>query len=276
VVALYIPTFIRLVKFWWVDPDYSHGFLVIPASLFFCGIAWQRFQTEAAHHQLAATDSRGVIWGALEIALGFVLHLLGLAFDFYLVDVISLICILRGTLLLVAGPAWNRAFAFPALFLIFLAPLPPVAHQKLAIFMQQSVALVSTTILDACGVPIHRQGYLMHIPGYTMEVGEACSGLRSMMAILALAVAIGFLVNGSQRYCWILTMLALPIAGAANCLRVVLTGIIMLTLGREYAVGVYHEMEGMVLEAIAAGILVTVAFALLRYDRPTTTAGATP
>ncbi len=264
VLAMFAPTFQRLLHLWNIDPDYSHGYLVGPASIFFAAIAWQRFQ-EQGSTALSAT-SGSVIYGVLEILFGVALHLLGLLFGVLLVDVLALICVLRGSLLLIAGPAWNKAFAFPILFLIFMAPLPPQAHQALAIFMQQTVASVSSLILNACGVDTYREGYFMHIPGYVMTVGEACSGLRSMMAILALAVAIGFMVNGSRFFSWTLTALALPVAGLANCLRVVLTGLIMLYIGREYAEDMYHTLEGVVMSAVAAGLLVAVAFGLWKLE----------
>lgn len=272
--ALYFPSFIPLVETWWKNPDYSHGFLVIPASLYFANIAWQR--SVANHEPTLAHTRTEIATGVVEILLGFVLHLVSLGFNVLILDVLSLICMVRGAILLIGGATYYRAFAFPVLFLIFLAPLPPVMHQWLALFMQQSVALASTLVLDLLGVPVYREGYLMQVPGYTMEVGAACSGLRSMTAILALAVAIGFLMNGSRWYAWTLALLALPIAGLANCVRVIVTGLIMINLGREYADGVYHQLEGMVLEVVAAVILVAVAFGLAKFDRQAQPASTTP
>lgn len=258
IIAIYIPTLLRLTKVWYEDPDYSHGFLVIPASLFFCGIAWQRL---AEGGPLPAVE-RGVMGGMLQIVLGVVLHWIALLIGLLILDVLSLVCVVRGVLKLVVGNAINDAFAFPALFLLFMAPLPPQVHQGVAIVMQQLVALVSTTVLEACGVPVFREGYLIHLPDYTMEVGEACSGLRSMIAILALGVAMGFLLNGPSWYRWTLGLVALPIAGIANCIRVVMTGAILMTLGPKYAEDMFHTMEGLVIVILAALMLVGVAMGL--------------
>lgn len=264
VVAMFIPTFVRLQSVWYIDPDYSHGYIVFPACLFFAGIAWQRFQ-EQGNLQLAATR-QSVVTGVLEILLGVGLHLVALLFGVLLADVLALIFVLRGGLLVLAGPAWNKAFTFPIMFLIFMAPLPARAHQGLAIFMQQSVAAISTNILNACGVDTYREGYFMHIPGFIMTVGEACSGLRSMMAILALGAAIGFMANGSRFYSWTVIAMALPIAAITNCLRVVLTGLIMLYIGREYAEDTYHTMEGAVMSGVAAALLVAFAYGLAKFE----------
>jgi exosortase len=264
IALLFAPSFVRLAQIWTDDPDYSHGFLVIPASLFFCGIAWQRLKAQGP----ITFGGGGIALGVSEILLGVMLHWGAMLFDVLLVDVLALICVIRGTVSLIAGPQVNGAFAFPALFLVFMAPLPPTVHGAIAIFMQQTVAIVSTFVLDLFNVPVFREGYLIHLPGLgaPMEVGEACSGIRSMIAILALAVAIGFLANGSRFYCVTLTALALPIAGLANCIRVILTGVILMTLGREYAEGLAHALEGMVIVALAAAILVAVAWGLGRIE----------
>ena len=265
-VALFAPTFARLLAIWSEDPDYSHGFVVIPASLYFAYVAWQRAQEQGKPLELAA-DAR---WqGGLSILLGVVLHWAALLFDVLIVDVLALIVVLRGVLKLVAGRRINEVFAFPALFLLFMAPLPPPVHQAVAIFMQQTVAAASTLVLDLSGVPVHREGYLIHLPrGYLMEVGEACSGLRSMIAIIALAVALGFMTNGPKWYRWTLGLMALPIAGLANCIRIVLTGVILMNLGREYAEGLFHQLEGAVLIALAALMLMGLSYCLLQCSAP--------
>ena len=265
-VALFAPTFARLLAIWSEDPDYSHGFVVIPASLYFAYVAWQRAQERGETLHLAG-DAR---WqGGLSILLGVVLHWAALLFDVLVVDVLAFIFVLRGVLKLVAGRRINEVFSFPALFLLFMAPLPPPVHQGVAIFMQQTVAAASTLVLDLCGVPVHREGYLIHLPrGYLMEVGEACSGLRSMIAIIALAVALGFMTNGPKWYRWTLGLMALPIAGLANCIRIVLTGVILMNLGREYAEGLFHQLEGAVLIALAALMLMGLSYFLLQWSTP--------
>lgn len=264
--ALFAPTFARLLAVWSEDPDYSHGFVVIPASLYFAYVAWQRAEEQGKPLALAG-DAR---WqGGLSILLGVGLHWAALLFDVLIVDVLALIVVLRGVLKLVAGRRINEVFAFPAMFLLFMAPLPPPVHQAVAIFMQQTVAAASTMVLDLSGVPVHREGYLIHLPrGYLMEVGEACSGLRSMIAIIALAVALGFLINGPKWHRWTLGLMAMPIAGLANCIRIVLTGVILMNLGREYAEGLFHQLEGAVLIALAALMLIGLAYCLLQWSAP--------
>jgi exosortase len=271
IALLYLPTLLRLYPIWNEDPDYSHGFLVLPASLGFAYICAQRLQARA--WSFDSTTGTAVM-ACVEIVIGLFLHVVGYLFDVSVVDVLSLVCVVRGSLLLVAGPQVNAAFAFPAMFLLFMAPLPPVVHQGLAIFMQQTVAAVSTFTLDVFNVPVYRTGYIMHLPqGYVMEVGEACSGLRSMIAIVALSVALGFLMNGPRWYRWTLALLALPVAGLTNCLRVVLTGVILMNLGKPWADGIFHTLEGMVIVMLAAAIQLAISYGLLRMDTRTANPG---
>jgi exosortase len=272
------PTLIKLVHVWNVDPDYSHGFLVIPASLVFCGVAWNRWQAQRQTQVKAspAPRSGGLVTGGAEIVLGLLLHWVGLLFDVPLVDVVGLICLLRGTVLLVAGEEFNRAMAFPVLFLIFMAPLPPSMQQSIALFMQQMVAIVSAGILDLFNMRVFREGYIIHLAHegagtLRMEVGEACSGMRSMTALLALSLAIAFLLNGSRGYWWLLALCGLSAAIVANIIRVVMCAPIMVFLGKQYAEGTYHQAHGLVLEGAAAVVLVIVAFALLKFTSPAKT-----
>jgi exosortase len=267
--ALYWPTIVALVEVWNKDPDYSHGFFVIPLSIFFCYLAWQRWQASPARVAVDAPQAgRGVVTAGAETVLGLMLHWVALLFGVLLLDVLSLICVIRAALKITAGAEVNRLFAFPALFLIFMAPLPMLAQQALALFMQQTVAMVATAMLEVLQVPAIREGYMIYLPGaQPMEVGEACSGLRSMTAILALGCAIGFIVNGSRWYSWTVALLAIPMAMFANVLRVVLSGGILMTIGAKYAEGTHHMMQGLVLEGIAAAMLVLAAVGLRKLDK---------
>jgi exosortase len=262
IVVMYAPTMVRLVEIWDQDPDYSHGFLVIPASLIFSWMAWRR----AKERKVAlTTDDRGVIGGVIGILIGVALHWVGWMFDVLLVDVLSLVCVIRGTIKLVAGEKINEVFAFPALFLLFMAPLPPIVHQEIALFMQQLVATLATVFLDFCGVPVYRQGYSINLPdGFVMEVGQACSGLRSMFAVVALGAALGFVMEPPRWQRWFLFLVALPVAGFTNFVRVVLTGFILMGLGKKYAQGVYHENLGLVMTLCAAVILMFISWCLTK------------
>jgi exosortase len=258
---LYWPTAVELVRVWSVDPNYSHGFIVPVVSLLFAGLAWKRFGIPIRGHVAAGT----VTLGAMEILLGLGLHILGWMLGHLLFDVLSLVCVLRGTLLVLGGADANRAFGFAALFLLFMAPLPMAWHQPLAIELQQIVSGLSAYILEACGVATYREGYVIHLSVYSMEVGAACSGLRQLTAVLALGVALGHLANRGAWFTGVLALVSLPVAIVANCARVVITGIIAVLFGPKWAEGVFHTLEGLAVVALAALLIVGVASGLARF-----------
>jgi len=258
VVLFYRDTIAALIEVWNLDPNYSHGFMVPVASAIFAGQAWLNHGPPLRRQ----VPRLAVIKGLAEIALGLLLHVVGWLVANLFVDVLSLICVLRGLLLMLGGSEANKEYGFSALFLIFMAPLPAVWYQPIAIAMQQLVSWISTGFLDLCGVPVYREGYLIQLPGFTMEVGEACSGLRQMTAVLALAVALGHLAKKGTAYTWTLALLSLPIAIFANSVRVLGTGLILIWFGPKWAEGVYHTLEGMVIVGLAAVLVVATAWAL--------------
>ncbi len=260
--VLYAGTAVRLAEVWETDPTYSHGYVVPVISLAFAVLAWKRYGSP-----VRSEVSRGAFWaGTLEVGLGLVLHAVAWFANFLLLDVLSLVFVVRGTLMALGGREANRGFGFAALFLIFMAPLPNAWYQPLAIAMQQLVSAISTQFLELCGAAVYREGYRIHLPGYTMEVGEACSGLRQLMAVFALSVAIGYFSGRKALYRWTLALLSFPIAIAANCLRVMLTGVIMMLFGAKWAEGVFHTLEGLVIVGLAAVLVVAAAAGLARLD----------
>jgi exosortase len=270
--AIYWPTFVELARVWNVDPDYSHGFVVPFASLVFGYVAWQRYGG------LRTDISRSAIWlGAIEIFLGLAMHLAAWIWRFLLLDVLSLILVFRGVLLVLGGRDAQQKFGFAVLFLIFMAPLPTPWYQPIASTMQQGVSALSAQLLELCGAVVYREGYFLHVRGYTMSVGQECSGLRQLGAILALALAIGYLSGRGRAYCWTLALASIPIAIVANCIRIVLTGVILMLFGQKWGEGVFHALEGLAVVGVAAAMIVCLAWGLAAWsDTPKQKDGPQP
>lgn len=263
VVLIFWDSLRQLREVWDKDPSYSHGYLVPLACMGFAILAWQRGKPDLT----GAVSRSGMIPGAAEIVLGLVLHAGAWLLSTLLLDVVALICVVRGLMLLVGGPSVNQKFGFAALFLIFMAPLPPPVYQATALWMQHFVSVISAAALEIMGIAAYRQGYIIHLSDYTMEVGEACSGLRQLTAVLALGVAMGELYQNGRTVRWLLAILALPVAVGANCLRVTLSGVIMVLFGAKWAEGVFHTLEGLATILLAAGVLLALASALARWEQ---------
>jgi len=266
----------QLPHVWDVDPNYSHGYIVPVVFLLFVLRQWKRVgppvvrsdrlqpvkgPAEAGHYEHPADLTAGLI----RIVAGLAIHFLSHLWNILFFDIVGMIVLLSGVTIILAGRERYRAYAFPLWFLIFMAPLPMVWYQTLAIGMQQIASAVATGIFTLCGIPAYREGCYVSVPGYQMEVGAACSGLRQLAAIVALSLAIGHLSNRTAVFKWALGLLAVPIAIAANCIRVTLAGFILMGFGREWAEGVYHTLEGLAIVGVAAVLILLTAWWLSRY-----------
>ena len=256
VAYLFWPTLSSLPHIWDVDPNYSHGFVVPFATLFF----FYRVYSEQGL-RLSAREPADVTAGVIRIAAGLVLHIVAVFVGMSFVDVSAMILILSGVWIATLGRESYKPYAFPLWFLIFMAPLPARFYQALAINLQQLASKFSAFIFSATGVPVYQQGCHVRVSGYSMEVGAACSGVRQLMAIAALSMAIAHVSrNKTLFYKWTLSLTAIPVAVLANCFRVTMTGYIMIWFGQKWAEGVYHTLEGLVIVLVAALFTLVIAW----------------
>jgi exosortase len=118
--------------------------------------------------------------------------------------------------------------------------------------------------LDTFLVPVVREGNYLHLPGMVLEVGAACSGLRGLMGTVASALAVGQLARGGRWFRWSLAALAIPVALAANSLRIIGTGVIAYQAGPRWSQGVWHDLEGLVTATLAMALVFFAAWLLTR------------
>lgn len=262
IAAIFWTSLVNMVEIWNTDPNYSHGFVVPVVSGLMAFTAFRRGGFSIA----SKIDVSALLVGLISIVLGALLHAYAWIVANLAVDVIALIFMLRGAAYLIGGKPLIKSLGFPILFLIFMAPLPIAWYQPIALTMQHLVSVVSTVILEAFGATVYREGYIIQLPQYRMEVGEACSGLRQLTAVVALAAGIGYFSGRGSTYRWTLGVLSIPIAIGANCIRVVLTGVILMLFGPEWAEGVFHTLEGLVMVGVAAALTVVVAKGLEQLD----------
>jgi exosortase len=174
--------------------------------------------------------------------------------------------IIAGLVLFHLGGAWLRALAFPLGFLFFMIPLPATVFYAVAFPLQYVAAQNAVWALDLIGVPVLRDGNVIHLSQVTLGVTEACSGIRSLMSLLALAVAWGYLTLGGPWAIAALAASAVPITIAANAGRVVTTGLVAQWFGPWYAQGFFHSFSGWLIFVFAFASLFVV-HALVRACR---------
>lgn len=226
--ASYAPNIAALARQWEAEPNYSHGFLVAPLALM---ILWQRRR----HLDALVLKPSWLGWVGL-------IFVLGLRAWLYIrneqwAENATLILVLA-TLVLAFGGWPLLRWASPALgFLIFMLPLPPRLNLVLAGPLQRLATIGSTTLLHALGLPVLAQGNVIFVGGERLEVAQACNGLSMLLSFVTLVTAIVILLAAS-RPLWeqgLLLLSAVPIALAANILRIAATAWAYHAFGREAA-----------------------------------------
>lgn len=246
---LYRGTLGDLVWQWRDDANYSHGFLV---PLFSGILIWRR------RHDLAALKPQGGWLGFPVLVAGVGALLLGDASAENFLARSSLIVILAGLVLFHLGPEVFRVVRFPLAFLFFMVPLPAIIFYAVTFPLQSLAAQNAVWTLDLLGIPVFRDGNVIHLSQISLGVTEACSGIRSLISLLALAVAWAYLVLPGIWPMVILAAAAIPITIVANAGRVVATGLIGQWLGPSYASGFFHSFSGWVIFLFAFAVLLGV------------------
>jgi exosortase len=236
-VVVYSPVLLKLVHDWWNDPNYSHGFVVPIFSAF---VVWE------LREKLAQIPLRSSWWGLPISALGLVLLVVGSFGAELFVARVSLLILLAGLILLFFGFAFFRTLLFPWALLALAIPIPAILFSQITLPLQLFASQCATLLLSICGVPVLREGNVLHLPSTTLEVVAACSGIRSLVSLISLAVFYGYLRRRTVRQRCALVALSVPIAIATNSLRVTITGLLGHYWDPSKAEGFFHTFAGLV------------------------------
>jgi exosortase len=158
-----------------------------------------------------------------------------------------------------------RLLAFPLLFLFLMVPLPQSLVNVIAFPLQLVAADLAVNVLYQLGIPALREGNIIHLANAQLFVAEACSGLRSLMALITLGVVFAYFFRKSLVERALIVLSAIPIAILVNSFRVALTGVLTHRFGQAAADGVIHTTEGLFTFAIAFVLLLGEAWLLRRF-----------
>ena len=243
---LYWSTLGHLLAQWWHDPNFSHGFLV---PLFSAFVIWQQ-RGELA--QLAPRPS----WSGLPIvALGICVLIVGQMGAELFLSRFSLLIVLAGLIPLLLGWIYFRALLFPWALLVLMIPIPAILFNQITFPLQFMASRVASAILPLLGVPVLREGNVIHLPFIALEVAEACSGIRSLISLLTLAIIYGYLLEKRLWVRGLLAMASVPIAVAANSIRIIGTGLLVQYWDPEKAEGYFHLSWGWIIFVISLAML---------------------
>jgi exosortase len=251
----YSHVLLSLGRAWWTDDNYSHGFLIVPIALYFL---WERRARLAAAPATPATFGFFVLVASLGVlAVGV------LGAELFLMRV-SLLGVLAGIVLWLHGWPVLRLVAFPLAFLLLMIPLPAIVFNQIAFPLQLLASQAGEAALSAAGIPVLREGNVLVLANTSLEVAEACSGIRSLVSLLALGIVFGYF---RDRRLWARTAIALsavPVAIVANGARVAGTGIAAHYFGPAAAQGFFHEFSGWIVFVVAFLMMLGVERVLCR------------
>lgn len=231
--ALLWPSVVTLVQVWLGTQTYTHGMIIIPLAIF---LAWTR------RHDLAQVEPRPWAWGLLWIGAMVMAWVLARSVDVKLIQHFALVFMIPGLVLTLMGPRVAWILVFPLAYLFFAVPFGDFLVPRL----QDYTAWFTVLMLQLSGLPVHSDGYYITIPAGNFVVAEACSGVRYLIASVALGLVYAYISYRAlwRRMLFIALAIVLPII--ANGLRAY--GIVMIAhwTNMEHAVGVDHLIYGWV------------------------------
>jgi exosortase len=247
--VLFWPTLTWLVVSWLGNSYYSHGFLV---PLIAGVLAWRRRDVLAVPQPEDA--------GLTLIAAGLVMHLVSLPWRLSVISALGLVILLAGLVWTFWGRVALRRLAFPLAFLTVAIPLPWI--ERFSPPLEALVARYATLCVRAVGVAATNVGSQVSLTGTTFVVGAPCSGLRSLVALVTLALLFGYVVRGPMWGRALLVTAAFPAAILANLVRVTSLFWVADVFGAEAGLGYYHTLSSPVLFVVAFGLLIGLSWGL--------------
>ena len=247
--ALYGSVLVGLGADWLTDDNYAHGILVPP---FAAWLIWRR------RGEFQRLGRRPAAAGAVVAVVGLLMYLVGqTAFEFFLTRV-SLVVVLAGAVSFLLGWRHLRLCAFPLVLLALAIPLPTLIFNEIAVPMQLLASQLGVAMIEASTVPAVREGNIILLERATLEVAEACSGIRSLISLGTLALVYGCLGRHSTTARAVVALSVLPVVIVANGLRIAGAGLVAHAYGPQAAAGFLHTFSGWLFFGAAVLMLAAV------------------
>jgi exosortase len=254
VLLLYASVIKDLVLQWWTDADYGHGFFV---PLFSGYILWRE------RDRWTKTEIKPSNFGFVVMLGAIALLLLGSLGAEFFTSRFSLLVLLAGMILFLAGWKMLRAVSFSLCYLMWMIPIPVIIYNQITFPLQLIASRLATAWLEFAQVPVLRDGNILIMSNYSLEVVEACSGIRSLMTLMALAVAYGYLVSPRRWVRYALAAFMVPVAIGTNAVRIMGAAIVARHFGPAAAEGFLHKFSGWVIFLVALVLMFGTHWILL-------------
>ena len=239
----------KLVHDWATDDNSSHGFLIVPIALY---LVWER------RARVAAATAKPSVLGLLVVLASVIVLAAGLLGAELFFTRLSILGVIAGTIAFLFGWRHLRILAFPVAFLLLMIPIPAIIFNQIAFPLQLLASRFGEFALVAFGVPVLREGNIITLANTSLEVAEACSGIRSLISLLTLAIVYGYFIDPRVWARIALALASIPIAIVANGVRVAGTGLAAHYRGPEAAEGFFHTFSGWLIFLVAFVLLFVV------------------
>lgn len=254
----FFPVWKSLVGYWGSSEDYSHAFFILPVSLY---LIWLKKRELKKISSAVSMGGLGLLLGALTI------YLVSFYAKITTVTAVSMVFAIIALVWTLYGFQMIKLLAFPLFFLFLMVPIPSQIYSAATVPLQLFVSKVSTLFAMLIGVPVYQEGNVLHLPGRTLQVVEACSGLRSIVSLFTLSLLFGYLFHSSFLNRALLTTAALPIALFVNIVRVFIMLVAFYFFAIDLTSGALHTYFGLLVFLLSLFLLMLISKILNRFER---------
>lgn len=235
-VLCYFPAFVMLFDKWSNSEDYAHAFLIVPIVIYMIWLKRDCFLNYSGHGAA----------GLLFVVFSLLFYVISLQIQIPTIIFLAIALTIASVLVYLGGLVILKELAIPVILIFMIIPIPNQLYSMITLPLQLKVTQVNEFLVHLSGVPIYREGNVLQIPGKSFQVVEACSGLRSLIALTTLSLVFGYF---SLRKSWLKGLLfasSLPIAFLVNVIRVFVLVTAFHFFGLDLTAGAEHTMTGMV------------------------------
>lgn len=234
-VALYSTVIMEMIEDWDTNPNFSHGYFIpfISAAMI--------YSRRAQIRNIPIAPSP---WGGMLLVMGLLQYFIAFVGAEYFLQRSSMVLVLFGLALFVGGKSMSKKLLYPICYLLLMIPIPAVIWSTVAFPMQLAASALSENMVQLLGVPIFREGNILHLSETTLEVVDACSGLRSLTTMIALSLALIYFSGLTLVRRGVVFLAAFPIAILINIFRLTVTALMASKYGEEVAQGFLHDFSG--------------------------------
>jgi len=238
---------------WYDNPNHSHGFLIPFIAAYF---VWD------GRFRLNRREVKPTNWGLLVVIVGIAIYFLGNLGATYTTTRVSMLITLAGAIILLYGKNLFKEMIFPYMFLFLMLPVPSYLYDLIAFPLKLFVTKYSVLLLNHLGILVIREGNIIMLENVTLQVVDACSGIRSLMSIIVVAITLAYITQQTAFKRGIIILSAIPISVIANMGRIVVTGIMARYYGSIAAEGFFHDFAGLAVFGFEAFLIGAIALLL--------------